>query len=476
MLTLRSILALVFLFFSFCLSAQLIIGGDSNDFAVDIIEVIPKQYLLGATIRSYSAEADDVYLISLDSIGNQLWTKKIGTTHTDRLQKLIKTKDGNSLALITTYDLGPGDYDAQLIKLTSSGAVIWEAFPSTWKKDKIKSILEISNGFIIAGANAAPYIPDNVYVALTNTQGARIKDVNYQRIYTDYAFELEQVLNDVWVLINYSAFESYTLTHVAETNSYYGIRVLNEQLDSLKSWIYTATTNEIARDIKYFNNNVYVLGHAQRNLSSFDIFLDKLSIDGVSLERVWFGESKFEYGISLDVDSENQLIYILGLSASYSSDQSTDVVLYCIDYNHELKWQKIIGGLESDTGAKVMVDSEHRCIVTGSTESNGIFNIFVNVYDKDGGIIPFIGQQVTEFSWSVYPNPSNEYISFKHESRKIIEYFELFIYNAQGQLVYSDKILGNYHSIYTEQWAKGSYFYRMIDSNHQQIQGKLIVH
>ena len=89
-------------------------------------------------------------VIKFDSIGNVLWSKCLGeNANIGRLYRIIKTQDGNFVLASNVLVAGQGD--ASLIKIDSSGSVIWSMSYDMGFYDNFETVSQTSDGGFILG-------------------------------------------------------------------------------------------------------------------------------------------------------------------------------------------------------------------------------------------------------------------------------------------------------------------------------------
>ena len=149
------------------------IGGNQNDKANCIVQTSDGGYLVGGESESgisgdkteSSIGNDDYWLVKLDSTGNILWQNTIGGSSFDGLYSIDQTTDngyilgGYSISGIsgdkTENSIG-GSYDYWVLKLDASGNIVWQNTIGGSASDKLKKIMQTSDGgFIVGGTSAS---------------------------------------------------------------------------------------------------------------------------------------------------------------------------------------------------------------------------------------------------------------------------------------------------------------------------------
>jgi hypothetical protein len=131
------------------------IGGSGDDGANSIIQSSDGAYVIAGHTRSFSSSYD-FYVVKIDSSGNVLWEKTIGggwyDLYDDQAFSIIQSSDGSYIIVGKTQNFGAGGYDVYVVKIDSSGNVLWTKTIGGGSDDEARSITQSSDGgFAIAG-------------------------------------------------------------------------------------------------------------------------------------------------------------------------------------------------------------------------------------------------------------------------------------------------------------------------------------
>lgn len=161
-------------------------GGPGYDFGWSVQQTNDGGYIVTGLYNSF-----DVYLIKVDSFGNQTWTKNIGSANYDVGISVVQTFDGGYVVVGNT-SFGAGDLDVYLIKLDSSGNVLWSKTFGGSGGDVGTCIKQTNNGgFIISGfTNSFGAGNYDFYLIKTNEAG----DMDWSRTYGGPLYELSYSL------------------------------------------------------------------------------------------------------------------------------------------------------------------------------------------------------------------------------------------------------------------------------------------
>jgi len=130
---------------------------------------------------------NNIILFKIDSTGKQLWYKTIPGTGNSQPYGLINTADSN--LLIAGYTTGYTDnWQAEFTKLSPDGELLWQKAYGNSGNDKAYSVVETSDGYILAGQTQSLTNGDlDVLVLKTDKDGNELWQRSYGGSQTDYA-------------------------------------------------------------------------------------------------------------------------------------------------------------------------------------------------------------------------------------------------------------------------------------------------
>lgn len=105
-------------------------GGPNNDYAYNIIQTYDGGYIVGGDTRSFPNNANNIYILKLDSAGSVQWEKVIsgfaaGSSSNDFFYSVIETNDSSFVISASTSNLDAGFSGVQIFKLNRNGAILW---------------------------------------------------------------------------------------------------------------------------------------------------------------------------------------------------------------------------------------------------------------------------------------------------------------------------------------------------------------
>ena len=131
-------------------------GGDATEQAFRVEATEDGGFLVLAETDSFGAGERDLYVLRLDESGELIWEKTYGGSGTEWAKDLIRTSDGGFLLVGETDSFGES-FDAYVVKVDESGAVLWEATLGGDDNETGIAALEAENGdlIVLAGVSYA---------------------------------------------------------------------------------------------------------------------------------------------------------------------------------------------------------------------------------------------------------------------------------------------------------------------------------
>ncbi len=144
------------------------IGGPNQDIGRAIIQTFDRGYAIVGYTTSYGQGNWDVYVVKLDSSGNLQWTRTVGGPSWDYGYAIVQTSDGGLLIAGETSSYGAGSFDIYVIKLDSTGHLLWTKTIGGPGADRGYAILQSRQGsYAIAGYTTSYGQGNNdIYVVL----------------------------------------------------------------------------------------------------------------------------------------------------------------------------------------------------------------------------------------------------------------------------------------------------------------------
>jgi uncharacterized delta-60 repeat protein len=180
--------------------------GLSSDWINDLIETSDNGFLLTGNTYSYGAGSTDLWIIKADSAGTIQWQKTLGESNWDYGYGVIQTSDGNYAISGAVYGLGAGWTDAWLIKLDTSGNVLWQKTYGDTNYDYAHDLTEASNGDLLVCGTTASFGAGgyDAWVFRLTSTGTLIWGKTYGGSLRDQANEIKELGNGQIVVTGYT--------------------------------------------------------------------------------------------------------------------------------------------------------------------------------------------------------------------------------------------------------------------------------
>jgi hypothetical protein len=129
------------------------VGGVEDDYCLSIIQTSDRGYALAGSTSSVRPGNIDFYAVKLDSAGGLQWARAFGGQSIDYAESIIQTFDGGYAVGGLTYSFGAGGMDAYIVRLDSSGNLLWSRTVGGTSNDYIESIIQTPDGGLVGAGD-----------------------------------------------------------------------------------------------------------------------------------------------------------------------------------------------------------------------------------------------------------------------------------------------------------------------------------
>lgn len=351
-------------------------------------------YITGTTTGNLFGQnqgARDVFVVKLDSTGQVLWSKQLGTANDEEMEWIAVDREGNVYITIVTdgdwFGQNLGGRDTVLVKLSMDGQVLWGKRLGTSEDDLARIIALDNQGHIyVAGVTCGSLFAQYQRKEHMEEEGFLAKfdfagNLVWGKQSKDDLPEAIAVNSQDNIYVSGSAYDDANNTIVGFLAKFAS--------DGKAIWrqVLPATVDEaeegIASLIVDKNNNLYGAGAVwvymdeNRLVSVPDAFLVKYS--GADGQRMWSkrlkSEGKGEIAEEFfDVAIDGQgYVYVVGeaegsLFGNHLGD--VDLVLAKLDAMGNMIWSKQWGSDKRESGIAIAVDGQGNIYVVGGTDGN----------------------------------------------------------------------------------------------------------
>ena len=413
-------------------------GSDYDDAAyVEVTANILRQTSDGGYVvtgTTYSNDGDvsgnhsgdaDMWVAKLDNTGNLQWQKCLGGTNDDYGNAVQQTTDGGYIVAGYCYS-NDGDvtgnhglYDYWIVKLSSSGAILWKKCFGGSDEDYAEAIQQTSDGgYIVAG-----YTWSNDG-DVTGNHG----------------------LTDNWVIkIDSSGILQWQKCLGGGGNE----RAVGVQQTSDGGYLINGWTGSSGGDVN-------------GNHGSDDCWIVKLNNAGILQWQKCLGSTTGEGAYSIEATSDGG--YIIAAS-SYGNNGdvngnhgNSDIWVVKVDNIGTLQWQKSLGGTGDDFGFSALQTADGGYIVAGVSESND-GDVTGNHGSQDAWVVKLtfpVGMEQLNISssFNVYPNPVTNILDLKTSDNSLKN---LSIHNLLGEEIMNENFSLQTYSVNVSWVPNGIY-------------------
>jgi hypothetical protein len=339
-------------------------GGLGDEKGVVIDKTTDGGFVIGGSTGGFSS-SEDMYLVKLDSTGSIQWTKVYNSFGYDRIHGIKQTADGGYYISGYVGD-GYGLFDMAIAKVDNIGNIVWSKSSGSVQAEEFRKLsLTADGGFLVAGYNAS--------------LGAGAKDVQAMKLSGNGDIEWAKTYGTWYEDFNSSCIVAsdgnYVLAGAVDISGSYDIRPTLIKLDTLGNIIwakyYSGYIEDWGRDLIETPDGGYLLSGDTRSYGyggSRDIFLIKTDISGnVEWGRAYGGSgNELAYCVIMTSD----LKFIISGSTSSFGFGGSDAFLMKVDLNGSAEWFHTYGGYTNDYAHDVIEAPDYGFVLTGRRSSN----------------------------------------------------------------------------------------------------------
>jgi len=245
---------------------QKTLGGSSTDGATCLAETSTGNIIVAGHSGSddgdvsFNNGGDDVWVVEIDDSGNLIWENSYGGSGSEYAESIAILQDG-SIVIAGWTESSNGDvsdvqglFDYWLLKISSTGTVLWENTFGGSAMDRAFSVIECSNsGFLIAGYTESDdgdisnsYDGSDSWVIKTDSLG----NLDWQKVFggtfTDQAQSSLELNPNEYQIAGFSSSRDGDVSFV-----HGNIDVWIFGLDSLGNLLYEKTFGGSTQDLSY---------------------------------------------------------------------------------------------------------------------------------------------------------------------------------------------------------------------------------
>ena len=371
------------------------------------------------------------------------WQKSLGGTGYDEATSTQQTNDGGYIvageSLSNDGDVtgNHGWLDYWIVKLAATGAIQWQKSLGGTGYDEANSIQQTNDGgYIVAGRS------ESNGGDVTGNHGT----------------------SDSWIV------------KLDATGSIQWQKSLG------------GINGDVAKSIQQTNDGGYIVagesdsndGNVTGNHGNGDSWIVKLAATGSIQWQKTLGGTEEDYAYSIQQTNDGG--YIVA-GASYSNDGDVtgnhgdyDSWIVKLDVAGAIQWQKSLGGTNPDVAHSIQQTNDGGYIVAGYSESND-GDVTGNHGNGDYWIVKLGAATAIEAPsisrLSISPNPTLDKLEVEWENLNPNKLSHIYLINALGQCVFSQKAENNYLQLDLSEMPSGVYFLRMEQAGKTSVVKKI---
>ena len=355
---------------------QKVFGGSNDDRAYSIQQTSDGGYIVAGYTWS-SSNREEVYILKLDANGNKVWEKTFGGSYDDRAYCIQQTSDGGYIVAGYTSSAGVGSYDVYILKLDTNGNEVWSKTFGGSSDDLAYFIQQTSDGgYVVAGYTWSSSKWEDVYILKLDANGNKVWEKTFGGSDNDGAYSVQQTNDGGYVAAGYT--KSFG-------SGWYDAYVLKLDENGNNVWEKTFGGNswDEACSIQQTSDGGYIVAGYTSSFGSgsYDVYILKLDTSGNEVWSKTFGESSDDLAWSIQQTSDGGYI-VAGYTKSFGAG-GEDVYILKLDAVGNKVWEKILGGSYDERAYCIQQTSDGGYIVAGYTSPFGAGNYDVYIIKMD---------------------------------------------------------------------------------------------
>ena len=290
-------------------------GGLDLDAGGSVQQTSDGGYIIAGSTKSYGAGDLDVWLIKTDSEGNEIWNRTFGGLDLDAGGSVQQTSDGGYIVASMTTSFGAaGSGDVWLIKINSDGDELWNKTFGGLDWEKSSSIRQTSDdGYIVAGTSFGADGSGDVWLIKTNFDGDELWNKTFGGSDEDLGWAVQQTSDGGYIIA------SRTGSYETEDFDVWLIKTDSEG-NELWNRTFGGSDWDQGSSIQQTADGGYIIAGSTKSFSvgDFDVWLIKTDSEGDELQNNTFGGSGRDYGYSVQQTTDGGYI-IVGETFSFGA-------------------------------------------------------------------------------------------------------------------------------------------------------------
>ena len=402
---------------SICFTApgvRKLLGGTGSEFAQAIRQTSDGGFIIAGSSSSSNTGTllglnnnglNDYWIIRLNNSGDVMWQKLLGGSNNDDPYSIQQTSDGGFIVAGSSYSTNSGTLlglnnnglnDYWILRLNSSGDIVWQKLLGGSSFDEAYSIQQTSDGgFIVGGYSNSSNT--GTLTGLTNNGNADdwiLKldsngNIVWQKLLggssVDEARSIQETSDGGFIVAGNSGSTNGTLSGImGNGNSDYWILKLTSSGNIEWQKLYGGSASDIGRSIHQTTDGGYIVaGHSissntgtllgLTNSGGADYWILRLDDSGNLVWQKLTGGNAGDQAFSVQQTGDGGFV-VAGNSAStnitgLTNNGNADTWVIKMNSSGVTSWQKMLGGSDDDYGRAIQQTADDGFIIVAYSSS-----------------------------------------------------------------------------------------------------------
>lgn len=286
-------------------------GYSGSDNGFSIIQTQDNGYLIAGVIDVTSSDGQgnnrlninrhaggDYWVIKINSVGNLQWSRYFGGSFTDTSYALSETQTGNFIIVGSSdsddidINNNKGTYDFWVLKISSSGDLIWEKSFGGSEIDEARDITITENGdFLIVGDSRSvdtDVLYNNgaadIWIIKINADGQLIWEKTYGGTSFDGVQSIQKTLNNYYIVAGNSRSSDVNLENNNGQNDAWFFKIDSQGVLKWQNSVGGSDIDLLMDIVELENGTIIAVGNSNSNdldISENNGFTDLLIIEAI---------------------------------------------------------------------------------------------------------------------------------------------------------------------------------------------------
>jgi uncharacterized delta-60 repeat protein len=361
-------------------------SGASEDWLYFIQPTADGGFISVGRTNSFGASNYDIWVVKFDSDGAVTWQKTYGGAGNERAFCIQQTADGGYIVAGQTDSFGAGDADIWVLKLTSNGTITWQRTYGGPAWDTATFIQQTHDGgYIVAGdTNSYGTGGRDIWVLKLSSSGSIIWQKTYGGGNWEGTASIFQTSDSGYIVAGYTGSFGIGWDDILIIKLDYNGNIMWQKT-------YGGANYDHADSVQQTDDGGYIVAGQTQSFGAgnTDIWILKLSNTGNIIWQKTYGGGNDEGIGILSIQQTSDGSYIVtGHTESFGAG-SRDMWIFKLNSSGNILWQKTYGGSVVEWSSAIRQMSDGSYIVGGETFSFGTpgnRDLFVLKLNKDGNI------------------------------------------------------------------------------------------